>query len=142
MPERHNHAAVAGVSLEGFDKALGELVAFYDPTVSGADSVSEFFWIPFPTLVFTIFGDFPFVPNFNAAFMEPADIIALLLVNPEHFKDCRFESDEFSSKDWKFFGEIELENLMRKTNRGGLECALGGVVWDIAFSAIIFAFVG
>jgi len=104
LPERHNHTAVARVGFESFNKALGELIAFDNPAVGGANSVGIFFWIPFSALIFAVFGNFPFVPNFDATVMKPADVIALLLINPEHFEDGSFKGNEFSGENWEFFG--------------------------------------
>ena len=142
LPERHNHAAVAWVGFESFNEALSELIAFDDPAIGGTDGMGIFFWIPFSALIFAVFGDFPFVPDFDAAFMEPANIVALLLINPKHFEDGGLEGNEFGSENWEFFGQVELKYLMRKTNSGRLKSALSSMVRNIAGCGLVFAFIG
>ena len=65
------------------------------------------------TLVSAIFGDFPFVPDFNVTFLQPADVVASGLINPEEFKDGSLPADFLGGKNREFFCKIELEDLVR-----------------------------
>ena len=58
-------------------------------------------------------GDFPFVPNLDAALFEPADVVAGLLVDPKHFESGGLKSDLLRGENWKLLLEVELENLVR-----------------------------
>ena len=86
-----------------------------NPAISGADGVGEIggglFWVSVAEnlvdvspLVGAILGDFPFVPDFDAAILEPADIIRGGLINPEHFEGRSLECDFFGSENGEFFG--------------------------------------
>ena len=62
------------------------MVAIYNPAVSGTYGMREVgFWfagmlffedlIDVSSLIGAVFGDFPFVPDFDAAVLEPANIV-------------------------------------------------------------------
>ena len=62
------------------------MITIHDPAVGGADGVGKISLgvvgvvfgkdlVDVASLVFTRFGDFPFIPNFDAAFLKPADVV-------------------------------------------------------------------
>ena len=106
LPEAKHHAAITWVIFKGFYEVANEIIAVYDPAVSCADGVGKICLcfgrvlfgedlVNIATLVAAVFGDFPFVPNFDIMFLQPANVIRSNLVNPENFKDGRFKTDLF-----------------------------------------------
>ena len=155
MPEGEHHAAITGVLLKSFDEIIDKVIAIYDPAVGGANGVSEIGFgfvrmilsedlVDVATLIFARFGNFPLVPDFDAAFLKPADVVRGDLVNPEDFEDGGFPADFFADQDREFLFEVKLENLMREANSTSGGFGLGSVVRNArgdGFAAVVGAFV-
>ena len=55
------------------------------------------------SLVGAVLGDCPFVPDMDVSLLEPADVVAGDLVNPEHFENGGFVADFLRDQDGEFF---------------------------------------
>ncbi len=141
LPEAKHHAAITWVIFKGFYEVANEIIAVYDPAVSGADGVGEICFcfgrvlfgenfINITALIAAVFGNFPFVPNLYIAVLEPAHIVGSNLVNPENFKHGGFEANLLGNKDRELFFEVELENLVWKANSFGGASSLGAMIWN------------